>query len=223
MFAIHGILAALLRRERTGKGGLVEVSMMNSLLSLAVYNAGLYFMTGKAPIRNGSRHPGVVPYGPFPTSDGFVLLSTFSDGSWKRIVDALERPDLAADPRFSTAPARVQNRNECEALIVEMFSHFTSDEVVSRLGHAGVPCGVVRDIGSALESERASGSGSIVDIEYPDDIGNIPAVRIPIKFDGQWCDAKAAPALGRDNTLLDRYKRTEVHLHGSDGVLAATG
>jgi len=94
MFAVQGVLAALLRRERTGKGGLVEVNMMSSLLSLSVYNAGLYFMTGKSPSRNGSRHPGVVPYGPFPSSDGHVLLSTFSDGSWKKIVDALDRPEL---------------------------------------------------------------------------------------------------------------------------------
>jgi crotonobetainyl-CoA:carnitine CoA-transferase CaiB-like acyl-CoA transferase len=222
MFAIHGVLAALLRRERTGKGGLVEVSMMSSLLSLAVYNASMYFITGKSPVRNGSRHRGVVPYGPFPTSNGFVLLSTFSDGSWKRIVDAMDRPDLADDPRFSTAPARLQNRDACEALIVEMFSRFTSDEVVARLGQAGVPCGVVRDIGDALERERKNCPGSIVDIDYPDGVGVIPAVRIPIKFEGEWCAARAAPALGKDNVMLDRYRNAETHLHGVDGVLAAT-
>jgi crotonobetainyl-CoA:carnitine CoA-transferase CaiB-like acyl-CoA transferase len=227
MFAVHGVLAALVRRGRTGKGGLVEVSMMSSLLSLAVYNAGLYFITGKAPVRNGSRHPGVVPYGPFSTSDGFVLLSTFADGSWKRIVDALDRPDLADDPRFSTAPARLQNREACEGLITDLFSRHTSDEVVRRLGQAGVPCGVVRDIGDALERERESRSGSIVDIDYPDGVGTIPAVRIPIKFEGEWCPASAAPALGKHNALLDRYRggppAPEVHLHGADGVLAATG
>ncbi len=204
MFAVQGVLAALLRRERTRKGGLVEVSMMNSLLSLSVYNAGLYFMTGKSPVRNGSRHPGVVPYGPFPTADGHVLLSTFSDGSWKKIVDALDRPDLADDPHYATAPARVQHRGACEALITELFSKFSSNEIVRRLNNAGIPCGVVRSIGEALEAERASGSGAIVDIEYPG-AGTIPGVRIPIKFDGEWCPAAAAPELGRDNSLLDTY------------------
>ncbi len=206
MFSVQGILAALVRRGRTGKGGLVEVSMMNSLLSLSVYNASLYFMTGKAPSRNGSRHPGVVPYGPFPASDGLVLLSTFSDGSWKKIVEALDRSDLSDDPRFATAPARVKNRDACEALITEIFSNFTADEVVGRLGRAGIPCGVVRSLGDALEVERASESGSIVDVEYPDGAGNIPAVRIPIKFDGEWCAAAAAPELGRDNALLEQYR-----------------
>ena len=206
MFAVHGILAALLRRARTGKGGLVEVSMMSSMLSLAVYNAGLYYMTGKSPSRNGSRHPGVVPYGPFATSNGHVLLSTFSDGSWKKIVDALDRPDLAADPRFASARARVRHRAECEALITELFSLFTSDEIEERLERAGIPCGVVRTIGEALDAERASGSGAIVDITYPGPVDSLPAVRIPIKFDGQWCPARAAPELGHDNALLEPYR-----------------
>lgn len=207
MFAVQGVLAALLRRERTGKGGLVEVNMMSSLLSLSVYNAGLYFMTGKSPSRNGSRHPGVVPYGPFPSSDGHVLLSTFSDGSWKKIVDALDRPELGADPRFTTSQARVVNRKTCEALIAEMFVQFSSSELVQRLEQAGIPCGVVRTVGEALEAARTNVPDSIVDITYPDQVGNIPAVRIPIKFDGQWCPVRPAPALGQDNDMLHVYER----------------
>ncbi|MFP3436118.1 CoA transferase, partial [Paraburkholderia sp. SIMBA_061] len=76
---------------------------MSSLLSLSVYNATRYFVTGETPKRMGSRHPGVVPYGQYAASDGNILLSTFSDGSWKRIVDAMGRPELAEDPRFVTA------------------------------------------------------------------------------------------------------------------------
>ena len=111
MFAVKGILAALVRRSRTGKGGLVEVSMMSSLLSMSVYNATRYFVTGESPKRMGSRHPGVVPYGQYAASDGDILLSTFSNASWKKIVDAMDRPDLADDPRFTTAPDRVIGMN----------------------------------------------------------------------------------------------------------------
>jgi CoA:oxalate CoA-transferase len=207
MFSVQGILAALLRRGRTGKGGLVEVSMMSSLLSLSVYNATRYYFTGVSPKRMGTRHPGVVPYGNFASSDGQILLSTFSDGSWKRIVDAMERPDLGEDPRFINAPARVVNRVECDALLSEIFSHFTSEEIVRRLDKAGIPCGVVRSLGDALDHEAASGSGAVVDVEYPGEIGAIRAVRIPVKFDGEWCDAKPAPALGENNDMLDRYKK----------------
>jgi crotonobetainyl-CoA:carnitine CoA-transferase CaiB-like acyl-CoA transferase len=135
-----------------------------------------------------------------------VLLSTFSDNSWKKIVDALDRPDLGDNPRFVTAPARVIHRDECDALLTDIFSDFTSEEVVSRLGRAGIPCGVVRSLGEALEIERTSGSGAIVNVDYPGDTGAIPAVRIPIKFDGEWCPAKPAPGLGQDNAILDRYK-----------------
>jgi crotonobetainyl-CoA:carnitine CoA-transferase CaiB-like acyl-CoA transferase len=207
MFAVHGILAALVRRSRTGKGGLVEVSMMNSLLSLSVYNATRYFLSGVSPKRMGSRHPGVVPYGPYAASDGQILLSTFSDRSWKRIVDAMDRPELADDPRFSTAKSRVLHRDECDALLLDIFSHFTSEEVVQRLGDAGIPCGVVRSLGEALDMEHASGSGAITDVEYPGEVGTMRMVRIPIKFDNEWCPAKPARALGQDNAILDRYRK----------------
>ena len=207
MFAVKGILAALVRRSRTGKGGLVEVSMMSSLLSMSVYNATRYFVTGESPKRMGSRHPGVVPYGQYAASDGDILLSTFSNASWKKIVDAMDRPELADDPRFTTAQDRVIHRDECDALLKEIFSHFTSEEIVERLGAAGIPCGVVRNLGEALEMEEASGSGSIAHVEYPNGVGTIRSVRIPIKFDGEWCPVEPAPALGQDNALLDRYKK----------------
>ena len=207
MFAVKGILAALVRRSRTGKGGLVEVSMMSSLLSMSVYNATRYFVTGESPKRMGSRHPGVVPYGQYAASDGDILLSTFSNASWKKIVDAMDRPDLADDPRFTTAQDRVINRDECDALLKDIFSHFTSEEIVERLGDAGIPCGVVRNLGEALEMEEASGSGSIAHVEYPNGVGTIRSVRIPIKFDGEWCPVKPAPALGQDNAMLERYKK----------------
>jgi CoA:oxalate CoA-transferase len=206
MFAVHGILAALHKRSRTGKGSLVEVSMMSSLLSLSVYNATRYFVTGETPKRMGSRHPGVVPYGQYAGSDGNILLSTFSDGSWKKIVEAMDRPELAQDPRFMTAASRVVHRDDCDALLGEVFSGFTAKEIVRRLEVAGIPCGVVRSLGEALEVEAASGSGSITDVEYPGAVGSIRSVRIPIKFDGEWCPAKPAPALGQDNAILDRYK-----------------
>ena len=208
MFAAHGILAALLRRSRTGKGGHVEVSMMSSLLSLSVYNATRYFLTGETPKRMGSRHPGVVPYGQYAASNGNILLSTFSDNSWKKIVDAMDRPELGEDPRFATASARVAHREACDALLSEVFSGFTSEDIVKRLHKAGIPCGVVRTLGEALEQEVASGSGGLADVKYPGDVGVIRSVRIPIKFDGKWCPAKPAPALGQDNAMLDRYKKT---------------
>lgn len=206
MFAVQGILAALLKRSRTGKGGLVEVSMMSSLLSLSVYNATRYFVTGESPKRMGSRHPGVVPYGQYAASDGNILLSTFSDASWQRIVDAMGRPELAKDTRFVTAASRVVHRDACDALLSEVFSGFTSEDIVQRLRDAGIPCGVVRNLGEALEMEAASGSGSITDVQYPGSVGSIRSVRIPIKFDGKWCPAKPAPALGQDNAILERYR-----------------
>jgi len=118
----------------------------------------------------------------------------------------MPRPLDGDDPQFSTAQSRVSHRNECDALLADVFSHFTSEEIVKRLGDAGIPCGVIRTLGEALEMEEASGSGSIAHVEYPGEVGTIRSVRIPIKFDGEWCPVKPAPALGQDNAILDRYK-----------------
>ena len=207
MFAVQGILAALLQRSRTGKGSHVEVSMMSSLLSLSVYNATRYFVTGESPKRMGSRHPGVVPYGQYAASDGNILLSTFSDGSWKKIVDAMDHPHLADDPRFMTASSRVTHRSDCDAVLSSVFSKFTSADIVKRLHIAGIPCGLVRSLGEALENEIEKNSGSIVDVNYPGSAGKIRSVRIPIKFDGKWCPVSPAPALGQDNEILSGYKK----------------
>jgi CoA:oxalate CoA-transferase len=206
MFAAHGILAALVRRSRTGLGGLVDVSMFSSMLSLSASQSTRYFITGVSPKRQGSHNPNAAPYGPYPTADGTVLISTFGDKSWEKIVRAMDRPELAGDVRFSTGPARVAHRSECDMLVVEMFSTFSSEDIVQRLGQAGVPCGVIRSLGEALDAERASGSGAIQDVDYSGDTGVIPAVSIPIKFDGEWCPAAPAPALGEHNELLAPYR-----------------
>lgn len=206
MFAVQGILAALVRRGRTGKGGRVEINMMNSMLSISAYNPALYFITGTSPTRVGSRHHTVVPYGPYPTSDGHVLLTTFSDGSWKKIVDALARPELAEDSRFDTAAARAKNRVACEQIIQDIFSQFTSEHIVAKLETAGIPCGAVRTLGQALESERAGGTGAIAELDYGGEIGIMPHVRLPVKFDGEWCPSRPAPALGESNSIVEEYR-----------------
>ena len=103
--------------------------------------------------------------------------------------------------------SRVQHREVCDSLLSEVFSGFTSEDIVSRLHTAGIPCGVVRSLGEALELEVSNGSGLIVDVEYPGNVGTIRSVRIPIKFDGKWCPANPAPNLGQGNEILERYKK----------------
>jgi crotonobetainyl-CoA:carnitine CoA-transferase CaiB-like acyl-CoA transferase len=91
-------------------------------------------------------------------------------------------------------------------LLAEIFAGHTSEDIVERLGGAGIPCGVVRNLGEALDLEIAGGSGSIADVEYPGEVGVIPAVRIPIKFEGEWCPVEPAPGLGQHNGMLDQYR-----------------
>ena len=151
--------------------------------------------------------PGGAPGGVFQIADGFLSLVAFNDRDFRALCGALGLAALADDPRFATAPARAKNRDACDALIVALFAERTSEDVVQRLEGAGIPCGIVRSLGEALELERESGTGSVAEVDYGGEAGVIPGVRIPVKFDGEWCPAAPAPALGQDNAMLARFRK----------------
>src|SRR5262245_58888096 len=102
MTATQGILLALLRRERTGRGGRVEATLLESVLSTLTYHAATYLLAGQVPGRLGNRHPNLAPYETFEAADGHVIIGVGSEGLWRAFCAALGQPDLAADPRFAT-------------------------------------------------------------------------------------------------------------------------
>ncbi|HKS05392.1 MAG TPA: CaiB/BaiF CoA-transferase family protein [Gemmatimonadaceae bacterium] len=140
MYAYSAILTALLRRSTTGDGAAIEVSMLDALgewMSHPVY-ATTY---GESPLpRSGARHAAIAPYGPFASGDGeSVFLSIQNEREWKRFCsDALMQPALAADPRFATNTARVENRDVLEAAINKVFAALTTSEIVARLDAADI-------------------------------------------------------------------------------------
>ena len=107
MFAAQGVLAALLARERTGEGQVVDLGMLDATTALLTYQAGNYFATGAAPGRLGNRHPTIAPYETFATADGDLALAVGNDSLWQRFCQAAELPELGADPRFATNAGRL--------------------------------------------------------------------------------------------------------------------
>lgn len=201
MFAVQGVLAALFRRSQTGVGGRVDVSLFDSLLSFSSYYAQNYFMTGVTPPRMGSSHHSTVPYGVFPTKDQYIVLAGFGDKFWIKLVNALGAPELASDARFADGNARLRNRAACEAAVNQLFSTWLSEPLVALLTEVGVPCGMVRDLGQALDSEHAKASGSVGEVRYPRG-ATTRAVRSPVRFDGEQCPMAPAPDLGADNAVI---------------------
>jgi crotonobetainyl-CoA:carnitine CoA-transferase CaiB-like acyl-CoA transferase len=153
MYAYSGILSALFRRERTGEGATLEVSMLEALgewMGFPAYFAGY---GGEEPKRNGASHAAIAPYGPFECGDGqTVFLSIQNEREWKRLCDeVLRREWMAEDERFATNSKRVENRPALHAGIEEVFSDLSSEEVVGRLEGAGVANARMRTVRQFLD------------------------------------------------------------------------
>ncbi len=176
LHASLGILAALRHRERTGRGQLVEVSLLGSLLSALVNQASGYVAAGAVPGRLGNAHPSIAPYETFPTADRPIALAVGNDGQFAALAAALGRPGLATDPRFRTNPDRVAHRDELRAALRDGLSTHGADHWAEVLPAAGVPAGPVNTLDEAFAYAERLGLEAVVDA------GGTPQVAHPIRF-----------------------------------------
>jgi crotonobetainyl-CoA:carnitine CoA-transferase CaiB-like acyl-CoA transferase len=155
--AVIGILAALAARERTGRGELVRVELLSSMLGGLVNQAAGYLTTGEAPSRMGNRHPSVVPYQTLQCADGPIAVACGNDRQFARMAEVLGRPELAAEARFLTNGDRVVNREALVLALESLLAVAPAAEWEQRLVAVGVPAGLVSDVGEAIA--RADGFG----------------------------------------------------------------
>jgi crotonobetainyl-CoA:carnitine CoA-transferase CaiB-like acyl-CoA transferase len=181
MFATQGIAFALLVRERTGRGQLVDVAMLDATVALLTYQAGIYFATGRTPGRMGNRHPTIVPYETFEASDGEFVIAVGNDEQWRRFCTVAGLEALAADERFATNQARVASYTALRPLLDERLRVRTRAEWVDRLRPAGVPCGSVRDVAEVLEDPQIDARGMVQEIEHAV-AGAMRVTGVPIKL-----------------------------------------
>jgi crotonobetainyl-CoA:carnitine CoA-transferase CaiB-like acyl-CoA transferase len=153
--AVTAILAALHRRDLTGEGDLVEVSLLDSAFAALVNVGANALLTGEEPQRYGNAHPSIVPYQPFRAADGWIAVAAANDGLYTSLCTAIERPDLAADERYATNEARVLNREPLIAELEAVFVGRSADEWERLLLAAGVPAGKIRGVGEALRTGQA--------------------------------------------------------------------
>ncbi|MFJ8648126.1 CaiB/BaiF CoA transferase family protein [Streptomyces sp. NPDC093546] len=142
MYAFSGVLAALLRRAATGRGGPLEISMLESLAEWMGHPLHHGMHGGEAPARTGVAHAVIAPYDAYATADGGqVLLSVQNDREWRRLAEqVLERPELGDDPAFATNTARVAHREKTDAVVAEALARLATAEAVARLETAGIAC-----------------------------------------------------------------------------------
>jgi crotonobetainyl-CoA:carnitine CoA-transferase CaiB-like acyl-CoA transferase len=181
MAAAHGITLALLARTRTKRGQQVEIAMLDVMASLLTYQAGLYFNAGQRPTRKGNQHPSIVPYEVFQASDAYLTLGVANNALWKQCCAALERPELAGDPRFDTEAKRVENRAALVPLLNDILGARTADEWLKRLEAAGVPAGRIRTVAEVGESDHLKARGMIVRLPHPA-AGHVTVMGVPIRL-----------------------------------------
>jgi crotonobetainyl-CoA:carnitine CoA-transferase CaiB-like acyl-CoA transferase len=222
VFGPMAILAALHERHRTGRGRLIDISLHDGLIGMLGYFAQLAFITGNDPPPMGSSHPNIVPYGSFPASDGSIIIAVLSESFWGKLCEALERPDLAADPRFANPSGRRDHRDEIDAAIADVTRTRTVAEWEKRLAAADVPHAPVLGVTSALSHPHALAREMVVEVDHAT-IGPIKVAGRPIKFPGAPQPPITAPPtfgqhtqsvlrdeLGYGDAEIDELRRTGV-------------
>ena len=203
MYAFSGVLAALLRRERTGDGAALEVSMFDALAEWMGFPAYFAGYGGDAPPRSGARHASIAPYGPYTAGDGQVVyLGLQNEREWARFcADVLQRSDLATDERFTTNSARVAHGDELDAVITEAFTALTAAQVVQRLDAAGIANARMNTMREFLDHPQLSARNRWREVESP--VGRLRALVPPIAFEDADAAMKPIPALGaHTDTIL---------------------
>ncbi|MEX1129655.1 MAG: CoA transferase [Vicinamibacterales bacterium] len=202
MFAAQGVAFALLARERTGRGQLVDVGMLDATAALLTYQAGIYFATGATPGRMGNRHPTIVPYETFDAADGGFVVAVGNDEQWRRFCAVLEREPLAVDERFATNRARVANYDTLRPILAETLRARTRTAWVDALRAAGVPCGSVRDVAEVLQDPHLEAREMIRQVEHAV-AGATRVIGVPIKLsETPGAVRTAPPSLGQHTTAI---------------------
>jgi crotonobetainyl-CoA:carnitine CoA-transferase CaiB-like acyl-CoA transferase len=196
IYAFNSVLAALYRRERTGQGAEIQISMLEALVEWVMPAAYVQRYTGQAPERTGERSNFIVPYGGYRVGDGGkVNLAVQNDGQWRRLCEVvLRRPELADDPRFRTNELRLKHRAELEPLIESLFADDTRASVEARLEQADVPFGTVNQLSDVLEHPQLAARQRWFEIASP--VGPLQAFHHPMNITGLPRPAGAVPQLG---------------------------
>jgi crotonobetainyl-CoA:carnitine CoA-transferase CaiB-like acyl-CoA transferase len=192
MWALIGILAALHARQVTGRGQLVDISLLDGQVAWLTYVAGKYFATGVTPGRYGSAHESVVPYQVFATADDPLMVAVGSDGLWRRFTAATGLDELTDDPRYATNPDRIQHRDTLIAAITQALAARGCAEWADRLNAAGVPAGPVNTVPAALAQPQVAAREMVVELEHPA-AGMLKMLGTPLKLSAQPASIRRPP------------------------------
>ncbi|MFT3673013.1 CaiB/BaiF CoA transferase family protein [Aestuariivirga sp.] len=204
LFASWSILAALLKRERSGEGATLDVAMHDALFALLPTAQAQLFYGGREPRSVGNRHPLSTPFGCFAAADGLFALCVLNERHFATLAALIGHTGLERDPRFNSDSARTANEPALKALIEDWSRSLSADEAVAKLTAAGLTAAPIRSFGEAAASAQATARDLVKPLPHPV-LGEARSVPQPVWFDGTKPSAtRAAPALDGDRDSILR-------------------
>ena len=223
MFGAIGILTAYISRLRTGQGQHVDTSLLEGGIAYTFWESAMFFATGEVPEPKGSAHRLTAPYQAFETSDGYVNIGAANQANWERLCAAIDRDELASDPRFIEPRDRMNNLDELVSTLETTFAQHSSDHWLKTLEAAGVPAGPINDLAEVYADPQVRAREMMVETEHPI-AGRVKNIGIPIKLSetpGRF--QRPAPTLGQHtNEVVTELgcSPNEIDKLRSEGIVA---
>jgi crotonobetainyl-CoA:carnitine CoA-transferase CaiB-like acyl-CoA transferase len=196
VYATVGILAALRRRDATGLGGHVDMSLMDAATAILANQAMNYLASGTSPTRLGNSHPNIAPYQVFPVADGHVIVAVGNDRQFQSFCDVLQARDIGDDPDFQSNGSRVAHRTRLTKALTARLAPFTRARILDALEKVGVPAGPINRIEDVFADPQVIHRGMRLDL-VADDGSRVPGVASPIVIDGvRMTSLQPSPMLG---------------------------
>ncbi len=222
LLATQGILTALLARARSGQGQRVDASLLDGMILAHAARLSVFHETGEQPGRWGSGHPEIAPYQALRARDGWIFVAVWQDRLWEPFCEAIDRPELAGDPRFATRSARLANRDELGKALADVFAARDVAGWMEALERVDVLCAPVTDYAGLVEHPQVVASRMIVEQEHPR-AGRFLTIATPVKLERTPGRIRTpAPGLGEHTREVLReigYAEGEIEALGARGVL----
>jgi len=222
ILAALGVVSALVSRATTGRGQMVETSLMEAAVQQTYWQSAIFFATGHNAGPTGSAHILTAPYQAFPTRDGWINVGGANQANWERLVKVIGRPELADDPRFKTNTLRMRHLAELTPLLADKLRERPSAEWIPAFEAAGVPVGPVNRIGDMLADPQVAAREMVIEVDHAR-AGRTRALGTPIKFSETPGDlTRPAPLLGQHSReVLDQlgYSAAEIEALQRDGAV----
>ena len=194
MYAAVSVLAALARRNESGKGDSIDIAMLDVQVAMLSNQAMNYLVSGKVPKRNGNSHPNIQPQDVYACADGDVILVVGNDGQFAKLCEVFGRTEWVGDERFATNAQRVRNIGELSGKLRELFAGWKRERLIAALDAAGVPCGAINSVAEVFKDPQIQARGMLQHVRHPSGV-DVPQLSTPMRFADAALEIQTAPPL----------------------------